>query len=92
LDRSEPDVLHSRTQVLTGCFFEERRKARSVFPYIGLRLRVRETLVLIPDICVCWPERPTSRFPDIPPLVAIEIVSEDGRVTAVREKLEEYRA
>jgi Uma2 family endonuclease len=53
---------------------------------------MREGLVLIPDVCVYWPEGPASSFPDIPPLVAIEILSSDDRLTAARDKLEEYRA
>ena len=31
-------------------------------------------------------------MPDSPPLIAIEVLSTDDRLTAVREKLEEYRA
>jgi Uma2 family endonuclease len=30
--------------------------------------------------------------PDTPPLIAVEILSPDDRLTEVREKLEEYRA
>ena len=92
VERTLPDKLHSRTQVLIAVFFEALRKRFSVFAYTELRLRLREGLILIPDVCVYWPERPASRFPDVPPLVAIEILSEDDRLTAVREKLEEYRA
>jgi Uma2 family endonuclease len=92
VERTLPDTLHARTQLLIGFFFEALRKMASVTPYSELRLRLREGLVLIPDICVYWPERPAGRFPDVPPLVAIEIMSPDDRLTAVREKLEEYRA
>jgi Uma2 family endonuclease len=55
-------------------------------------LRPRKGLVLIPGICVYWPERTASRLPDTPPLIAIEIMSPDDRLTAVGDKLEEYRA
>jgi Uma2 family endonuclease len=30
--------------------------------------------------------------PDTPPLIVVEILSPDDRLTEVREKLEEYRA
>jgi len=92
VERTLPDTLHSRTQILIGVFFEALRKRLSAFAYSELRLKLREGLVLIPDICVYWPDRAPSRFPDTPPLVAIEIMSPDDRLTAVREKLEEYRA
>ncbi len=92
VERASPDRLHSRTQVLIAFFFEALRKRLSVFAHTELCLRLREGLVLIPDVCVYWPEEPASRFPDVPPLVAIEILSADDRLTAVRDKLEEYRA
>jgi Uma2 family endonuclease len=92
VERTLPDYLHSRTQALIAFFFEALRKKLSVYACTELRLRLREGLVLIPDVCVYWPDRPVSRFPDVPPLVAIEILSPEDRLTAVREKLEEYRA
>jgi Uma2 family endonuclease len=92
VERTLPDTIHSRTQVLIAFFFETLRKRLSVFVYTELRLKLREGLVLIPDACVYWPDQAPSRFPEVPPLVAIEIMSPDDRMTAVREKLEEYRA
>jgi Uma2 family endonuclease len=92
VERSLPDYLHSRTQALIAFFFEGLRKRISVFTCPELRLKLREGLILIPDVCVYWPEPPVSRLPDTPPLVAIEIMSPDDRLTAVRDKLEEYRA
>ena len=92
VERTLPDTLHSRAQALIAFFFETLRQRLSVFAYPELRLKLREGLVLIPDVCVYWPERPASRFPEVPPLVAIEILSTDDRLTSVREKLEEFRA
>jgi Uma2 family endonuclease len=92
VERTVPDYSHARTQILLGSFFEALRKKLSVFACSELRLKLREGLVLIPDICVYWPQPPASLLPDVPPLVAIEIMSPDDRLTAAREKLEEYRA
>jgi Uma2 family endonuclease len=52
---------------------------------------LREDLYLIPDVSVFWPSEPIE-VPDSPPLIAIEVLSTDDRLTAVREKLEDYRA
>lgn len=92
VERSLPDPFHSRTQALIGFFFEALRKRLSVFVYPELRVKLREGLILIPDVCVYWPERQTSRLPDVPPLVAIEIFSADDRPAVAQTKLEEYRA
>jgi Uma2 family endonuclease len=92
VERTMPDTLRSRTQVLIAFVFESLRKRHSVFACIGLRLKLRDGLVLIPDVCVFWPEEPAALLPDVPPLVAIEIMSPDDRLTAVHEKLEEFHA
>jgi len=38
-----------------------------------------------------YPDEP-ARVPDAPPLLVAEVLSLDDRLTAVREKLEEYKA
>ena len=91
VERSLPDNLHSKTQVLLGAFFEAHRKKVAVFPRTELRLRIRPTLILIPDVTVFHPDEPQERYPDKPPFIAIEILSLDDKLTDVREKLETYR-
>jgi Uma2 family endonuclease len=53
-------------------------------------MRLRAGRFLIPDVAVFYPREP-DLVPDNPPLIAIEILSPDDRLTEVREKLEEYR-
>jgi Uma2 family endonuclease len=91
VERSVPDYLHSRTQVRLAALFEALCKRFPVFACTELRLKVREGLYLIPDVSVFVGAKP-PRTPDSPPLIAIEILSQDDRMAAVREKLEEYRA
>ena len=92
VERSLPDRLHSKTQALIIAFFMALRKTLPVFTYAELRLRIREGLYLIPDVCVFYPTEPQEPVPDTPPLIAIEILSRKDRMTKVREKLQEYRA
>lgn len=54
-------------------------------------MKLRDGLYLIPDVAVFWPSLP-ALVPDSPPLVAIEVLSTDDRLTAVRNKLQEYCA
>ncbi len=91
VERTMPDYLHSRTQLLVGVFFEALRRKLSVYACPELRMKVREGLYLIPDVAVFWPSPPALSVPDTPPLVAIEILSPDDRMGEVRAKLEEYR-
>lgn len=91
VERSLPDYPHSRTQAILAAIFVALRKRFPVFTCTELRMKLRDGLYLIPDVSVFLGPEP-SRIPETPPLVAIEILSQDDRMAAVREKLEEYRA
>src|SRR5580692_657535 len=88
LERTTPDYLHGRTQLLLGMFFEALRKGLSTYPCVETRMKLREGLYRIPDVAVFWPSQPAS-VPDSRPLIAIEVLSPEDRQTAVREKLQE---
>jgi Uma2 family endonuclease len=90
VERSMPDYLHGKAQLLLGIFFAMLRRRLPLFPASETRLRMGPK-VLIPDLSVFYPNEPPNQ-PTEPPLIAIEILSPDDRLSAVREKLEEYRA
>ena len=90
LERSLPDYLHGKTQLLLAAFFAALRKRLSIFPCTETRMRIRSRRYVIPDLAVFWPDEP-SGVPEIPPPVAVEILSLDDRLAEVRDKLEEYK-
>ncbi len=90
VERSLPDYLHGRTQILLGVFFEALRRRLSLFASSETRLKLRDGLFLIPDVSVFWPSAPIVGVPETPPLIAIEILSPDDRMSAVLEKLDEF--
>ena len=92
VERCVPDYLHGRTQALLLVFFEPLRKKLSFYACSETRVKVREGLYLIPDVSVFRPSPPPSSVPDQPPFIAVEILSPDDRLNAVREKLEEYKS
>lgn len=96
VERSLPDYFHSRTQALLIVFFEALRKQLPVVACPELRVKLRTGLYLIPDVAVFWPSKPDDVAhltpPDSPPLIAIEVLSTEDRLSKVREKLEEYKA
>jgi Uma2 family endonuclease len=92
VERTLPDYLHSKTQRLLIVFFALLGKTLPLFVSPELRLKIRPTRYLIPDISVFHGVEPTSPVPDKPPLVAIEIFSPGDRLSSVGQKLEEYRA
>lgn len=91
VERSLPTFLHGKTQGLIAAFFAALRRTLSLYVCTETRMKLRPGLYLIPDVAVFHPDEPGD-VPDFPPLIAIEILSPDDRLSAVREKLEEYRA
>lgn len=91
VERSMPDYLHSKTQALLVAFFFALRQSLRLYPCPELRLRLGSGLFRIPDLSVFHPDEPTTAVPDIPPFIAIEILSPDDRMNDVTSKLGEYK-
>ena len=53
-------------------------------------MRIRPGRHVVTDVCVFWPGEPNAASPDRCPLIAIEILSVDDRLSEVRDKLREY--
>ena len=90
VERSMPDYIHARIQILLGYLFETLRRSHALFACAELRLKLSSDVYRIPDISVLT-HRPEGRVPDQPPLVVIEILSKDDRHSDLMQKLEEYR-
>lgn len=91
VERSLPDYQHGRAQLRLGSFFDRLQRQLSLFACTETRMRVAANRFMIPDVAVFSPEPPATAIPDKAPLIVIEILSPDDRLTEVREKLEEYR-
>ncbi len=91
VERTLPAYLHGKTQGILIAIFIALRSKMSVFPSVETRMKVRAGLYLVPDVAVFYPDEPPD-LPENPPLIAIEVLSPDDRLTAAREELEEYRA
>jgi Uma2 family endonuclease len=81
------DPQHSAVQ--SNIIYALRSKYPSVKALPELRSRTRRTRYRLPDVAVVL-KKPEGRFLDEAPLIAIEILSEDDRMTRVIEKLKEY--
>jgi Uma2 family endonuclease len=89
VERSVPDLFHGRTQGDFYVYFRKHEQLK-LFASIETRLRMRPGRYVIPDVVVFWPELPTARVPETLPLIVIEILSPDDRLSKVRDKLQEY--
>jgi len=86
VERKVGDYLHSLVQ--SNLIFALRLKYRDLFVLPELRSRTRETRYRLPDVCVLL-HPPKTKYLDAA-FLAIEILSEDDRMTRIMEKLEEY--
>jgi len=57
----------------------------------GLRMHVAPKRFRVIDLAVYRDSRPEGRYAEMPPFVAIEIVSPDDRRGRLKERLEDYR-
>jgi Uma2 family endonuclease len=83
---------HSLLQIRLGSYFNRRRKEWRVEAYTEMRIRVRKDWYPIPDICVYTLPAPEEEVPTRPPLLWIEILSPDDRMSDVWRKADELVA
>lgn len=90
MERSVPEYSHGTLQGEFYSFFRPFRKDRKLFPSVETRIHLRPGRYVIPDVCVFWPHEPTAEIPESLPLVVIEVLSPDDRMSDVIAKLREY--
>jgi Uma2 family endonuclease len=86
-ERNVGDWLHSLIQ--SNLIFSLRSKYPHIYVVSELRSQTRATRYRLPDVCVLLAPPQTKYLLDAA-FVAIQILSEDDRMTRMMEKLEEY--
>ena len=56
----------------------------------SLRIRVSDTRVRVPDVCVLAENAPEEQVVTFPPILCIEILSPEDRMTRFMEKLKDF--
>ena len=87
VERNVGDWLHSLVQ--SNLIFALRRKYPHVYAVPELRSQTRATRYRLPDVCVLLAAPATKYLLDAA-FLAVEILSEDDRMSKMMEKLEEY--
>jgi Uma2 family endonuclease len=86
VERNVGDKVHARLQALLAAYLSRRRKQWQIQAYTELRIQVRENWYPLPDVCVYALPEPEGRYPSQPPLLWIEILSQDDKMIEVWEK------
>ena len=87
VERNMGDWLHSTVQ--SNLIFALRTRYPRVYVRPELRSQTRATRFRLPDVCVVL-ERPRTKYLVEAAFLAIEVLSEDDRMTNVIERLEEF--
>lgn len=92
VDRSMPTRTHAAVQAFLIIWLTQTTRTAGVGlrVYPELRLQLASDVFLIPDVCA-YSEDPGKEVPDAPPLVAIEILSDEDLHSRMIEKLQAYQ-
>jgi len=90
-ERNVGEWDHSRLQLKVGAYLLAQYGNTGIEVATELRIRVTETRVRIPDICV-FLENPQARVPKTPPFICIEILSPEDRMSRVEVRINDYLA
>jgi Uma2 family endonuclease len=89
-ERNVGETDHSYVQTAIAAYFFARRKEWGVCPLTEQRVQVSPTRFRVPDVCVVVGPKPKEQIIRTPPLICIEILSPDDRLSRVRERLNDY--
>ncbi|MDA1315494.1 MAG: Uma2 family endonuclease [Acidobacteria bacterium] len=89
VERNVGGKRHSKVQAQFMRLIDRVVEPHPLQLFPELRMRVLKTRYRIADVAV-FSEEPAEEVPSTPPLVVLEIVSRDDRLTEIIEKLEEY--
>ena len=88
--RSVGELSHSSVQMFLLMFFGSRKRDLGVRVYPELRLQVMAERYRIPDVMVVRDSDPADEIVRVAPLLCIEVLSPDDRMSDIQEKVDEY--
>jgi Uma2 family endonuclease len=89
VERNVGEEAHARLQALLARYIGNREKQWGIKVYTELRIKIRNRWCPIPDACVYLRPGFDGPYPSVPPLLWIEILSPDDRMSDVWSKAAE---
>lgn len=89
-ERNVGEGAHGCIQGFFIGFFRDHGKEWDVRVWPELRVQVAATRYRIPDVCVTRRSAPFEQIIRTPPLLCIEILSRDQRMSEIVERIEDY--
>jgi len=90
--RNVGEQPHGDLQMILGTIFRNNRLAWGVRPLGDTRVQVAPTRFRIPDVSIVRNTDPKDSIIGFAPLLCIEILSKDDRLTEMQERIDDYAA
>jgi Uma2 family endonuclease len=90
-ERNVGEYDHGLLQLLLGHLFLANRDAWGVRAVTDVRLQVSQYRFRVPDVMVLRASAPREQIVTHPPLIAIEILSPEDRLSRMQERIRDYR-
>lgn len=81
---------HGFLQLVAGAWFLSKAKEWNIHPVPEQRMRVSRNRIRIPDICVIRADAPREQVTITPPLLCIEILSPEDRLSRTIKVLDDF--
>jgi len=91
-ERNLGEFQHARLQTLLAIFFGNNEKAWQIKTVVEQRIRVAARRVRIADIAVLRADAPREQVTTTPPLLCVEILSPEDRLSRAKLVLADYLA
>jgi Uma2 family endonuclease len=92
VDRNVGEKNHADTQGEIFVYLHLRRAQWNIYPALEVRVQVSPTRYRVPDICVFAGPGPQEQVFTRPPLLCIEILSPEDRMSRMQERIDDYLA
>jgi len=89
-ERNVGEQPHAHVQGIIAGIFRENRKAWGVRPLPEQRLQITSSRYRIPDVCVIRNTDGKDRIINFTPLLCVEVVSSEDRMTELQRRVDDY--
>ncbi|MEO8597389.1 MAG: Uma2 family endonuclease [Candidatus Solibacter sp.] len=90
LERTLGEYDHASLQMAVSAYYYARRKDWRIRVVPEQRVQVAPTRFRVPDVCVIVDQGKPAQIFTEPPLICIEILSKDDRLSEMRERVQDY--
>ena len=92
LERNLGEYEHARLQTLLGAYLLNHEKQWGIRAVVEQRVQVTKQRFRVPDVCVILGDAPRESIVTHPPLLCIEVLSPEDRMSEILERVSDYVA